>query len=41
MMGWNGFVWLRIGSSGRVLPAQYRNFGFHKGRKVLDQLSDY
>jgi hypothetical protein len=40
-MGWNGFSWLRRGSSGRLLGTRQWNFGFHKESTMFfDGLSD-
>jgi hypothetical protein len=41
-MGRTGFIWLRIGSSGRLLWTRWWTFGFHKESWIFfDKLSDY
>jgi hypothetical protein len=41
-IGWTGFGWLRIGSSGRLLWTQYWTFRFHRESWLFfDKMSNY
>jgi hypothetical protein len=35
---WNAFIWLRIGTIGRILGTRKQAFGFYENRSFLDWL---